>query len=106
MPQEVEERSGDLRAVTGTEAELQISTDRPLQGGKIQLDNGAQIQLAGGENNVYRGTVKMDKDGVYHVAGVEDGASHAGGAAAGPAAGVCAVENAALALAALCKASA
>jgi len=48
MPSEVEERSGDLRAVTGTLAELQISTDRPLQGGKIQLDSGAQIQLAGG----------------------------------------------------------
>jgi hypothetical protein len=73
MPQEIEERSGDLRAVTGTEAELQISTDRPLQGGKIQLDSGTQIQLAGGENNVYRGTVKMDKDGVYHIAGIDGG---------------------------------
>ena len=73
MPSEIEERSGDLRAVIGTEAELQISTDRPLQGGKIQLDSGGQIQLAGGENNVYRGTVKMDRDGVYHIAGVDGG---------------------------------
>jgi len=73
MPSEVEERSGDLRAVTGTLAELQISTDRPLQGGKIQLDSGAQIQLAGGDNNVYRGTVRMDKDGVYHIAGIDGG---------------------------------
>ncbi len=73
MPSEVEERGGDLRAVTGTEAELEVSTDRPLQGGQIQLDNGQQIQLTGGQNNVYRGTVKMDQDGVYHVAGVEQG---------------------------------
>jgi len=73
MPQEIEERSGDLRAVTGTEAELEVSTDRPLQGGRIQLDSGTQIQLAGGENNVYRGIVKMDKDGVYHIAGVDGG---------------------------------
>ncbi len=73
MPSEVEERGGDLRAVTGTEAELEVSTDRPLQGGQIQLDNGQQIQLTGGQNNVYRGTVKMDQDGVYHVAGVEEG---------------------------------
>ncbi len=73
MPSEVEERGGDLRAVTGTEAELEVSTDRPLQGGQIQLDNGQQIQLTGGQNNVYHGTVKMDKDGVYHVAGVEQG---------------------------------
>jgi hypothetical protein len=73
MPSEVEERGGDLRAVIGTEAELEVSTDRPLQGGQIQLDNGLQIQLTGGANNVYHGAVKMDKDGVYHVAGVEAG---------------------------------
>jgi len=73
MPSEVEERGGDLRAVTGTEAELEVSTDRPLQGGLIQLDNGQQIQLTGGQSNAYRGTVKMDRDGVYHVAGVEAG---------------------------------
>ncbi|HMC59175.1 MAG TPA: hypothetical protein VKJ01_08295, partial [Candidatus Solibacter sp.] len=73
MPSEVEERGGDLRAVTGTEAELEVSTDRPLPGGRIQLDNGQQVQLSGGLNNVYRGAVKMDRDGVYHVAGVEAG---------------------------------
>ncbi len=73
MPSEIEERGGDLRAVTGTEAELEVTTDRPLQGGQIQLDSGQKIQLTGGENNVYRGTVKMDQDGVYHVAGVEAG---------------------------------
>ncbi len=78
MPSEIEERGGDLRAVTGTQAELEVSTDRPLQGGQLQLDNGQRIQLvdikpAGGQNNVYRGTVKMDQDGVYHVAGIEEG---------------------------------
>src|SRR5215475_6033336 len=73
MPSEIEERGGDLRAVTGTEAELEVSTDRPLQGGQIQLDNGQKVQLTGGQNNVYRGTLKMDKDGVYHVAGIEEG---------------------------------
>jgi hypothetical protein len=73
MPVEVEERGGDLRAVTGTEAELEISTDRPLQGGQIQLDSGEKIQLTPTANNRYRGTIKMDHDGVYHVAGVADG---------------------------------
>jgi hypothetical protein len=73
MPSEIEERGGDLRAVTGTEAELEVSTDRPLQGAQIQLDNGQKIQLNGGANNVYRGTVKMDHDGVYHVAGIAEG---------------------------------
>src|ERR1700693_1735531 len=73
IPPEIEERGGDLRAVTGTEAELEVSTDRPLQGGQLQLDDGQKIPLTGGQNNVYRATVKMDKDGVYHVAGVEEG---------------------------------
>jgi hypothetical protein len=73
MPSEVEERGGDLRAVIGTQAELDISTDRPLQGGQVAFDNGQPIQLSGGANNVYHGTVKMDRDGVYHVAGVEQG---------------------------------
>ena len=73
MPPETEERGGDLHAVAGTEADLEIVTDRPLQSGQILLDNGKPVQLAGGANNVYRGTVKMDKDGVYHVAGVAEG---------------------------------
>src|SRR6516165_9090254 len=73
MPAGVEERSGDLRAVTATEAELDVSLDRPLEGSQIQLDDGQRIRLTGGQNNVYHGTVKMDRDGVYHVAGVEQG---------------------------------
>jgi hypothetical protein len=73
MPSEVEERGGDLRAVIGTQAEIDVSTDRPLPGGRIQFDNEQQIQLTGGQNNIYHGTVKMDHDGVYHVAGVEQG---------------------------------
>jgi hypothetical protein len=73
MAPDVEERGGDLRAVIGTQAELEVSTDRPLAGGQILLDNGQKIQLASSPNNVYRGTVKMDKDGVYHVAGIEEG---------------------------------
>ena len=31
MPPEIEERGGDLRAVIGTEAEFEVSTDRPLR---------------------------------------------------------------------------
>ena len=73
MPSDIEERGGDLRAVIGTEAELDVSTDRPLAGSQLQLDSGQQIHLTGGQNNVYHGTVKMDRDGVYHVAGVDKG---------------------------------
>jgi hypothetical protein len=73
FPAEIEERGGDLRAVAGTEAELEVSTDRPLQGGQIQLDSGQRIPLTGGQKNVYRATVKMDQDGAYHVAGIDEG---------------------------------
>jgi len=73
MPSDKEERGGDLRAVLGTQAELEVMTDRPLQDGQLLLDSGQKIQLSGGQNNVYKGTVKMDKDGVYHVAGVDSG---------------------------------
>ena len=44
MPSEVEERGGRSARGEGTEAELEVSTDRPLQGGQIQLDNGQQIR--------------------------------------------------------------
>jgi hypothetical protein len=73
IPSDIEERGGDLRAVIGTEAELDVTTERPLPGSQLQLDGGQQIQLTGGQNNVYHGTVKMDRDGVYHVAGVDKG---------------------------------
>lgn len=73
MPPEIEERGGDLRAVTGTEADLDVSTDRPLEGAELALDNGQRLQLTGGANNIYHASVKMDHDGVYHVAGIDQG---------------------------------
>ena len=42
----VEEHGGDLRAVEGTEADLEVHTDRPLRDGVLVLDDGQQIQLA------------------------------------------------------------
>jgi hypothetical protein len=64
---------GDLRAVQGTTAELQIHTDRPLHDGVLILDSGQQIQLSGGENNLYRGAITMQKDGSYHIAALDQG---------------------------------
>ncbi len=68
-----EEHSGDLRAIEGTDAGLEIVMDRPLKNGRLALDDGQTIQLSGGEGNHYRGTVHMEKDGAYHVAALEDG---------------------------------
>jgi hypothetical protein len=69
----VEGRGGDLRAVEGTDAELEILMDRPLRDGVLVLDNDQQIRLTGGEGNLYRGTVHMEKDGMYHVAALDQG---------------------------------
>src|SRR5450759_485347 len=58
MQNVVEERGGDLRAVEGTQADLEVQTDRPLRDGVLVLDNEQQIRLSGGEGNVYKGTVR------------------------------------------------
>ena len=68
-----EEHAGDLRAIEGTDAALEIEMDRPLKDGQLTLDDGQTIQLTGGEGNQYRGTVHMEKDGAYHVAAIDEG---------------------------------
>jgi hypothetical protein len=66
-----EARGGDLRAVEGTDADLEIETDKPLRDGVLVLDDEKQLRLADGGGNVYKGTVHMAKDGVYHVAALD-----------------------------------
>jgi hypothetical protein len=73
MQKVVEERGGDLRAVEGTDADLEVETDRPMRDGVLVLDDEKQIRLSGGEGNVYNGTIRMEKDGVYHVAALDQG---------------------------------
>ncbi|HEX8837620.1 MAG TPA: hypothetical protein VF748_11840 [Candidatus Acidoferrum sp.] len=68
-----EEHSGDLRAIEGTEAALDVEMDRPLKDGRLTLDNGQMIQLAGGERNRYRGSIRLEKDGAYHLADIDGG---------------------------------
>jgi hypothetical protein len=68
-----DEHGGDLRAVEGTEADLDVITDRPLRDGLLVLSNGQKVRLAGGAANHYSGAIVMDKDGAYHVAAVDEG---------------------------------
>jgi hypothetical protein len=69
----VQQRGGDLRAIEGTTAELAILTDRPVRGGILALNNGQKIALSGGERNAYKGTIRIEKDGSYHVAAIDRG---------------------------------
>jgi hypothetical protein len=90
LPDALEPHGGDLRAVAGTQAELEIETDRPMHEGLLVLDDGRQIPLAavgptqgsaatggaarpsvrvaGAAKDVYRGLLKIERDGAYHVA--------------------------------------
>jgi hypothetical protein len=70
---ETQEHAGDLRAIEGTQAELQIEMDRPLKDGNLSLDDGRTIHLQPVEGTRYKGTIAMAKDGAYHVAGTADG---------------------------------
>jgi len=69
----VEEDGGDLRAVEGAEAELVVHTDKPLRSGLLVLDDGREVELEPAGSTAARGVLKIEKDGLYHVAVVEDG---------------------------------
>jgi hypothetical protein len=73
MKDAVQEHAGDLQAVEGTQADLDIITDRPMRDGILVLDNGQRIQLAGGQGNRYSGSIALNKDGAYHVAALDQG---------------------------------
>lgn len=67
-----EEHSGDLRAVEGTDAELEVVMDRSVKDGRLILDSGQMITLTGGTDNKYQGSIPLEKDGAYHVAGTQE----------------------------------
>jgi hypothetical protein len=68
-----EDHSGDLRAIEGTNAWIELEMDRPLKNGQLARDDGKIIQLTGGAGNRYQGSISMEKDGAYHVATVDEG---------------------------------
>lgn len=73
MKDETEDPGGDLRAVEGTLADLEIRTDRPLGSGALLLDDGSKIPLRTISGNVHQARIPIQKDGLYHVASVEQG---------------------------------
>ncbi len=73
MKEETVEDRGDLRAVEGTEAEVAIQTDMPLNKGMLMLSDDKQIALKSADGNWLTARVPIDKDGMYHVAALEQG---------------------------------
>ena len=69
---ETEDPGGDLRALKGTVADLDIETDRPLSSGSIVLDDGRKLDLSG-DGKMHHASIPIEKDGVYHVATIDSG---------------------------------
>ncbi|MCU1258425.1 MAG: hypothetical protein JWO80_1310 [Bryobacterales bacterium] len=67
LKSETEDPGGDLRAVEGTEAEIEITTDKPLAEGSLVLDSGKKIELASKDGKLVA-RVPIEKDDMYHVA--------------------------------------
>ncbi|MBV8817063.1 MAG: hypothetical protein JO022_01830, partial [Acidobacteriaceae bacterium] len=72
MKDAVEDPGGDLRAVEGTDGEVAIETDRPLSKAVIVTSDDKQIAMKG-EGVKLAATVPIQKDGMYHIAAVENG---------------------------------
>lgn len=64
---------GDVRAVQGTAADISVLTDRPLDHGLLVMENGTKIRLVRGEGNWLSARLKIDQDGSYHVAALDNG---------------------------------
>ncbi len=67
-----EDPGGDVRAVEGTEVQVAVETDRPLNDGALVLDGG-DIELRRGEGNWRHARMTIRKDGSYYIAGRHEG---------------------------------
>lgn len=68
-----QDQSGDLRALEGTKAQIELETTKPLTHGELAVDGGKVISLAPAHDNVYTGTITMERDGAYHIAAIDQG---------------------------------
>ena len=71
----IEDPGGDLRAVSGTVAELTVTTDQPLKNGVIEVDDGSHITLEASGGNDLTAKITVKKDGIFHFAAQEQGES-------------------------------
>jgi hypothetical protein len=73
MKDKVEDPGGDLRAVEGTDAEVAVETDRPLVNGALLFDDGTKLLLRSGVNGLRIASVPIRRDGMYHIAAIDQG---------------------------------
>jgi hypothetical protein len=69
----VQDPGGDIRAVEGTQADISVLTDKPLERGVILMEDGSKLELTKGEGNWLNAKMAIHKDGSYHVAALDNG---------------------------------
>lgn len=67
----VQDPGGDIRAVAGSNADISVLTDRPLQHGVLVLEDGSKIPLNPQDGNWLTAHLPITKDGSYHVAALD-----------------------------------
>ena len=68
----VEEDFGDIRAVVGTEVEVEVTLDKPLNDGVLRLNDQESISMSAKDLTAV-GRIKVDKEGQYFVAALYEG---------------------------------
>src|ERR1700722_7970600 len=68
-----EDPGGDLRAVEGTVAKLEIQTDKGLSNAQVVFEEGKPINLDASTNNRTTTNIPIEKDGTYHIAVMDHG---------------------------------
>jgi hypothetical protein len=74
LKDKTEDPGGDLRALEGTVADLDIEFDKPVRSAAVAFDNGTSIKLEGDGAHQHI-QVPIEHDGTYHFAALEGGQS-------------------------------
>ncbi len=69
----MQDPGGDIRAVEGTQADISVLTDKPLDRGLLIFEDGSRVALTKGDGNWLSVKMPIHKDGSYHVAALDNG---------------------------------
>ena len=73
LKDQVDDPGGDVRAVAGSEAQIAVLTDRPLEHGVLVLEDGRKLNLDQEAGNWVSAKIPVNKDGSYHIAALDEG---------------------------------
>ncbi len=68
----VEEDFGDIRAVVGTEVEIEVTLDKPLNDGVLRVNDQESVSMSS-KDLMATGRIKVDKEGQYFIAALYEG---------------------------------